>query len=43
MYLNKNNFIFFPEILEHIFYIVHQMCPALLSIQLYPFIFSKAP
>jgi len=42
-YLTKNNFIFFSEILEHIFYVVHQMRPAFISIELYPFVFYKAP
>src|SRR5215471_2172579 len=27
-YLTKNNLVFFSEILEHIFYVVHQMRPA---------------
>ena len=32
MYLTKNNFIFFSEILEHVFHVVNQMCPAFISI-----------
>src|SRR5262245_24032539 len=43
MYLTKNNFIFISEILEHVFYIVYQMRPAFIGIQLYPFVFDKAP
>ena len=31
-YLTKNNFIFFSEILEHVFHIVNQMRPAFISI-----------
>ena len=31
-YLTKNNFIFFSEILEHVFHVVNQMCPAFISI-----------
>ena len=42
-YLTKNNFILFPVILEYIFYVVHQMRPAFICIQLYPFVFDKAP
>ena len=31
-YLTKNNFIFFSEILEHVFHVVNQMRPAFISI-----------
>src|SRR6266702_5582641 len=43
MYLTKNNFIFISEILEHVFHVVNQMRPAFIGIQLYPFVFYKAP
>ena len=43
MYLSKNNFIFIPEILEHVFHVVHQVRPALIGIQFYPLVFDKAP
>src|SRR6266704_6366457 len=42
-YLTKNNFILFSEILEHVFHVVNQMRPAFIGIQLYPFVFYKAP
>jgi len=43
MYLTKNNFIFIPEILEHVFHIVNQMRPAFIGIQLYPLVFYGYP
>src|SRR6266446_6060257 len=42
-YLTKNNFIFFSEVLEHVFHVVNQMRPAFIRIELYPFVFDKAP
>src|SRR2546428_61152 len=42
-YLIKNNFIFFSEVLEHVFHVVNQMRPAFIRIELYPFVFDKAP
>ena len=32
MYSTKNNFILFSIILEYIFYVAHQMCPAFIGI-----------
>ena len=42
-YLTKNNFILFPEILEHVFHVVNQMRPACIRVELYPLIFYEAP
>src|SRR2546428_12618957 len=42
-YLSKNNFIFIPEILEDIFYVVNQMPPTFIGIESDPLILHKTP